>query len=354
MSTLPFALGLDWGRGNFKLSGPHGTAWLPSHVSQVTGDHRKSDTSVRVARAQYDIQFQTPSTPAHYYVGHNAPLVGEPIEALDLSDYTGALDQRALFYAALTEYARQFDLTSTPDAPLTARVMVGVPQKALVGADAAGRKTAIRQWLGTTHTWIAKGQQGRPQSLTVIVDKVGVASQAVGALFYYTTTPDSAYRPEVMDTLLAKPVGILSLGSSTLELTAVQLRDSGGRRVPEILPTLEASYALGAYHMLNTTTEMQDWSLGYRDQQFRAAPRSQDTALANWLRRVQGHINQRWSSQHKDFAAVFVVGGMLKVPQVRDWTRKQFKNAVLAGYDLGASEDDCITAISQGLYRQIR
>ncbi len=347
-------LGIDWGRGNFKISGSNGTAWLPSHVSQVTGDNRKSDASVRVAQAQYDIQFQTPTTPAHYYVGHNAPLVGEAIEALDLSDYTGALDQRALLYATLTEYARHFDLRSTPDEPLTVKFMVGVPQKALVGEDAAQRKTAIRQWLGTTHRWTAKGQNGRAQSLSVIVDKVGVASQAVGALFYYTTNPDGTYRPEVMDALLTKPIGILSLGSSTLELTAVQLRDSGGRRLPEILPALEASYTLGAYHMLNTMTEMQEWSLGYRDQQFRAAPKSHDTALANWLRRVQGHINQRWGNQHKDFAAVFVVGGMLKVAAVRDWTRKQFKNAVLAGYDLGTSEDDCITAIAQGLYRQIR
>ena len=134
----------------------------------------------------------------------------------------------------------------------------------------------------------------------------------------------------------------------------VRFSSGGGRRLPEILPALEASYALGAYHMLNTSTEMRDWSLGYRDQQFRTAPKSHDTALANWLRRVQGHINQRWGTQHKDFAAVFVVGGMLKVAAVRDWTRKQFKNAVLAGYDLGASEDDCITAIAQGLYRQIR
>lgn len=351
---MTLVLGLDWGRGNFKLSGPHGTAWLPSHVSQVTGEHRKSDTSIRVAQAQYDIQFQTTTTSARYYVGHNAPLVGESIEALDLSDYTGALDQRALLYAALTEYARQFAVMTTPDAPVTAKVMVGVPQKALVGEDAAQRKTAIRQWLGTTHIWTAKGQAGQPQSFSVVVDKVGIASQAVGGLFYYTTTPDGAYRPELMDTLLTKPVGILSLGSSTLELTAVQLRDTGGRRLPEILPAFEASYALGAYHMLNTTTEMQEWSLGYRDQQFRAAPKSHDTALTNWLRRVQGNINQRWGNQHKDFAAVFVVGGMLKVAAVRDWTRKQFKNAVLAGYDLGMSEDDCITAIAQGLYRQIR
>ena len=50
---------------------------------------------------------------------------------------------------------------------------------------------------------------------------------------------------------------------------------------------------------------------------------------------------------------VFVVGGMLKVPQVREWVRKQFRNAVLAGFDIGEQEDDCITAISQGLYRQI-
>jgi hypothetical protein len=350
----PLPLGLDWGRGNFKISGSHGTAWLPSHVAHANGSGtRKADAGIRVAQPQYDIQFDAGTgTPAHYHVGHNAPLTGTAIEALDLTDYTGALDQRALLYAALTEYSRKYGLAATPDAPIVAKVSVGVPQKALVGEEAPGRKSAIRQWLTTTHTWTAKGT-GQMQTYRLMIDKVGVASQAVGALFYYMTHPDRSYRTDVMDAILSKPLGILSLGSSTLELTAVQLRDNGRTRLPEILPDLEGSYALGAYHMLNMSGEMQDWSLGYRDQQFRNAPKSHETAMSNWLRQVQGHINQRWGSHHKDFAAVFVVGGMLKVPHVRDWTRKQFRNAVLAGFDLGDQEDDCITAISQGLYRQI-
>lgn len=352
IETIP--LGLDWGRGNFKVSGPHGTAWLPSHVAHANGSNlRKADAGIRVAQPQYDIQFDAGTgAPAHYHVGQNAPLTGTAIEALDLTDYTGALDQRALLYAAITEYTRKFSLASTTHSPIIAKVSVGVPQKALIGEDAPQRKSAIRQWLGTTHTWKAKGA-GSAQIYQLVIDKVGVASQAVGALYYYMTNPDRSYRTEIMDGLLVRPVGILSLGSSTLELTAVQLRDNGRSRLPEILPDLEGSYPLGAYHMLNMSGEMDSWSLGYRDQQFRTAPKSHETAMSNWLRRVQGHINQRWGSQHKDFAAVFVVGGMLKVPSVREWVRKQFRNAVLAGFDIGEQEDDCITAISQGLYRQI-
>lgn len=350
--TLP--LGLDWGRGNFKVTGPHGTAWLPSHVAHANGTSlRKADSGIRVAQPQYDVQFDTLGTPHHFYVGHNAPVAGTPVEALDLTDYTGAADQRALLYAAVSEYCKGFNLVCTPDSPMNAKVSVGVPQKALVGEEAAGRKSAIRQWLTTSHTWTAKGS-GKMESYHLEIEKVGVGSQAVGALYFYMTNPDRSYRPEVMDALLARPVGILSLGSSTLELTAVQLQDNGRTRLPEILPHLEGSYPLGAYHMLNMSDSMQDWSLGYRDQQFRNAPKSQETALTTWLRRVQGHINQKWGSHHKDFAAVFVVGGMLKVASVRDWVRKQFRTSVLAGFDLGEHEDDCITAISQGLYRQIR
>jgi hypothetical protein len=350
MSTsLP--LGLDWGRGNFKITGPHGTVWLPSHVAHANGTSlRKADSGIRVAQPQYDVQFDTGGTPNHFYVGHNAPVAGTPVEALDLTDYTGAADQRALFYAAVSEYCKTFNLPS--NTPLTAKVSVGVPQKALVGEEAPQRKSAIRQWLTTSHTWSAKGS-GKAQSYQLDIEKVGVGSQAVGALYYYMTLPDRSYRAEVMDALLARPVGILSLGSSTLELTAVQLRDNGRSRLPEILPDLEGSYPLGAYHMLNMSGEMDSWSLGYRDQQFRTSPKSHETAMSSWLRRVQGHINQKWGSQHKDFAAVFVVGGMLKVPSVREWVRKQFRNAVLAGFDIGDQEDDCITAISQGLYRQI-
>jgi hypothetical protein len=347
-------LGLDWGRGNFKVAGPHGTVWLPSHVATAHRTTlRKADAGIRVAQPQYDIQFEVGTAiPAHYHVGHNAPMTGTAIEALDLSDYTGALDQRALLYAAITEYTRKYALTDSPEVPLIAKVSVGVPQKALVGEEAVGRKSAIRQWLTTTHTWQAKGA-GATQAHHLLIEKVGVASQAVGALYYYMTHPDRTYRTPVMEALLTRPVGILSLGSSTLELTAVQLRDTGRSRLPEILPDLEGSYPLGAYHMLNMSGEMDAWSLGYRDQQFRTAPKSHETAMSNWLRQVQGHINQRWGTQHKDFAAVFVVGGMLKVPHVRDWVRKQFRNAELAGFDLGEQEDDCITAISQGLYRQI-
>ena len=347
-------LGLDWGRGNFKVAGPQGTTWLPSHVAHASGDLRRAEAGVRIAQPQYDIQFDADGSSAHYYVGHNAPLTGTAIEALDLTDYTGALDQRALLYAAITEYFKKFNLTSSPNAPLTAKVSVGVPQKALVGEDAAPRKTAIRQWLTATHTWDAKGTTGQPQTYCLVIDKVGVASQAVGALFYYMTNPDRSYRTGVIDALLAKPLGILSLGSSTLELMGVQMRDTGRSRVPEILPDLEGSYSVGAYHMLNMSDSMQSWSLGYRDQQFRTNPKTHDTEIGNWLRQVQGQINQRWSGQvHRDFAGVFVVGGMLRVPQVREWVRKQFRNAVIAGYDLGEQEDDCITAISQGLYRQI-
>lgn len=350
---MNLTLGLDWGRGNFKVSGPHGTAWLPSHVAYAKGTElRKGDAGVRIAQPQYDVQFEGNGAPHHFYVGHNAPITGTAIEALDLADYTGAMDQRALLYAAVSEYCKVFNLTSTPAAPLTAKVSVGVPQKALVGEDAPQRKTAIRQWLTTTHTWTIKGN-ARFHEHRLNIEKVGVASQAVGAFYYFMTHPDRSYRNEVMESILARPIGILSLGSSTLELTAVQLRDNGRNRLPEILPDFEGSYPLGAYHMLNMSAEMEGWSLGYRDQQFRNAPKSQETALTTWLRRVQGHINQKWGNQHKDFAAVFVVGGMLKVPSVREWTRKQFRNAVIAGFDLGEHEDDCITAISQGLYRQI-
>lgn len=354
MNTTLLALGLDWGRGNFKVTGPHGTAWLPSHVAHASGTSlRKADSGIRVAQPQYDVQFDTPGTAHHFYVGHNAPVAGTPVEALDLTDYTGAADQRALFYAAISEYLKAFNLAAPPETPITAKVSVGVPQKALVGEEAAGRKSAIRQWLTTSHAWRAKGS-GKAQDYRLDIEKVGVGSQAVGALFFYMTRPDGSYRSEAMAQILAQPLGILSLGSSTLELTAVQLRDNGRMHLPEILPHLEGSYPLGAYHMLNMADRMQDWSLGYRDQQFRNAPKTQEAALATWLRRVQGHINQKWGTHHKDFAAVFVVGGMLKVPSVREWLRKQFRNSVLAGFDLGEQEDDAITAISQGLYRQIR
>jgi hypothetical protein len=352
MSSTLLSLGLDWGRGNFKITGPHGTAWLPSHVAHAGGiSLRKADSGIRVAQPQYDVHFTTPGgTTNHFYVGHNAPVAGTAVEALDLSDYTGAPDQRALLYAAVSEYVKVFNLN--PATSLNAKVSVGVPQKALMGEEAIQRKSAIRQWLATCHTWRAKGS-GKAQDYRLAIEKVGVGSQAVGALYFYMTYPDRSYRTEVMDAILSQPLGILSLGSSTLELTAVQLRDNGRTRLPEILPHLEGSYPLGAYHMLNMSDSMQDWSLGYRDQQFRTAPKSREAAMATWLRRVQGHINQKWGNHHKDFAAVFVVGGMLKVPQVREWVRKQFRNAVLAGFDLGGDEDDCITAISQGLYRQI-
>lgn len=348
-------LGLDWGRGNFKVAGPHGTVWLASHVATARETTlRQADAGIRIAQPQYEISFESGQpVPARYYVGHNASLAGTAIEALDLTDYTGAYDQRALLYAAVSEYSQHFNLTSTPESPLQAKVSVGVPQRALVGEDAPQRKSAIRQWLTSSHHWHAKAT-GPSHTYHLQIEKVGVASQAVGALFYYMTHPDGSYRPDVMEAIFAKPLGILSLGSSTLEFTAVQLRDNGRNRQPEILPHLEGSYPLGAYHMLNMSEAMQEWSLGYRDQQFRSAPKSQEAALGNWLRRVQGHINQKWGTQHKDFAAVFVVGGMLKVAQVREWTRKQFRNAVLAGFDRGDPEDHCITAISQGLYRQIR
>lgn len=348
MSSVRF--GYDWGRGNFKVAGALGVAWLPSHVALGAERLHSSGYGLKVLQPQYDIQFQRGDEDFHFFVGKNAPMVGTAVEGLDVSDYEGAMEQRALLYAALTEYINHFN-SVTPTTPL--KVVVGVPSIVLTGRDAKTRQTAIRQWLQAEHSWVVRDTVGREKSYTITVEKAGVAPQALGAMYYYMMNPDLSYRNEQFNALVQKPLGIISLGSSTVELMGIRVRQEGKSRKPELVPALEGSFSLGAYNLLNMDGKSGVWSLGYRDQEFRENPQSYATPLQSWLRQVQGLVNQKWTAQmHRDFAAVFVVGGMLKVDKVREWARKQFPNAVLAGYDMG-TEDDAITAIAQGLYRQV-
>jgi YD repeat-containing protein len=212
-------LGYDCGQGNGKLVGPHGWAMLESYTSIARPDRPATDLGgIQSRRAQRTITF---SNGQAFFVGRNAHAAGDPIEALDYDRYTGAPEQRALFYGILSAYAdkHQVELTKV-------RLTIGVPLPVLSGTGALETVSAIQAWLSGEHIWMSNGKVYH-----VTIMDVQLKSQAAGALYSYMYDGEGRVVKEHKNKLIVAkagaapqfvPFAILSLGFLTMEAMAVQ------------------------------------------------------------------------------------------------------------------------------------
>lgn len=349
----------DCGQGNGKMVGPHGWAILESYAARYNPeavgsglDGLKSQSARMVVKLDNGRAF---------YVGRNAHAAGEPIEALDHDRYTGAPEQRALFYGLLTEYMRKHETTLD-----RLRLTIGVPLQILAGPDSTQTVQAIRDWLEGEHNWHADGTP-----YEVMVTEAQVKSQAAGGLYYYMYDENGHIIRDRKSALVAPkkgggyqfvPIGILSFGFLTMEAMAVQYQKNKEGQ-PELVKQdrFTASRPVGMHRMLEIARPSSSFTLAELDQQYRDGTLETHDAMQIYRRDVSNALIEAWGRRGwRRFGIIILVGG--GSIELGEWLLKRFGGKAFLptapetnrelyicphGNDLTP-----ILAIALGLYRQ--
>ena len=355
-STINIAY--DCGQGNGKMVGPDGWAMLESYAAHYNPEAVASYFSgLKSQSARMVVKLDNGRA---FYVGRNAHAAGEPIEALDYDRYTGAPEQRALFYGLLTEYMRKH---STPLDRI--RLTIGVPLQILAG-EAGKTVQAIADWLEGEHNWHADNE---PYSVTVT--EAQVKSQAAGALYFYMYNKNGHIIRERKSTLVASkkgggyqfvPIGILSFGFLTMEAMAVQYqRNEEGQLELVKQDRFTASRPVGMHRLLEIARPSSSFTLAELDQQLRDGVLEITDAMQIYQRDVSNALIEAWGRRGwRRFGIIILVGG--GGIELGEWLLARFQgkaflpSAPEANRDLyidkRGNDMTPILAIALGLYRQ--
>ena len=285
-------LGFDAGMGALKLYGAPGGLEFVSQVAVQRGKQFTRMVGLRAARPPLQVT-------THYgtfYVGPEAHDWGRAVENLDYDRLTGTPEMQALFYGALSEYARRHGNEALTQ-PL--RIIVGLPLEPLAGEEGQDNVKAVKRWLTGTHSWEAE-VNGKPLAFTVRVEEVKVTSQPVGALFDYILNEQGQFVPGRKG-VLKQEVGVVSIGFNTLELLVVRDR----RPVPD----LAHGAKVGVRRLLNLADGEGYYTLGQLDAALRRGNLDIGRALPVWEQEIWGVVEEWWGDAWRRFAAVLVVGG---------------------------------------------
>lgn len=358
--TTTITLGYDCGQGNGKLVGPHGWAMLESYTSIARPDRPATDLGgIQSRRAQRTITF---SNGQAFFVGRNAHAAGDPIEALDYDRYTGAPEQRALFYGILSAYAdkHQVELTKV-------RLTIGVPLPVLSGTGALETVSAIQAWLSGEHIWTSNGKVYH-----VTIMDVQLKSQAAGALYSYMYDGEGRVVKEHKNKLIVAkagatpqfvPFAILSLGFLTIEAMAVQYEriETGMELVKD--DRFTTSLPVGIHRLLDLARPGPGYTLAELDQQLRDGSLDISNAMAIYRRDVSNALIEAWGRDGwKRFGIILVVGG--GAVTLGSWLTQRFEGRAFVpyappesnGHYQSSSGNDLmpILAIAEGLYRHAK
>lgn len=359
--TTTITLGYDCGQGNGKLVGPHGWALLESYASRARPERVVSDLGgIQSRKAQRTITF---STGQAFFVGRNAHAAGDPIEALDYDRYTGAPEQRALFYGIVSAYAEKHGVELHK-----IRLSIGVPLPVLSGADALEKVAAIQNWLSGEHTWMSNG---KVYHMTII--DVQVKSQAAGALYSYMYDSDGKIIKEHKNKLVVAkagappqfvPFAILSLGFLTMEVMAVQYErvEGGGLELVKD-DRFTTSQPVGIHRLLDLARPGPGYTLAELDQQLRDGNLNISEAMTIYQRDVSNALIEAWGRDGwKRFGVILVVGG--GAVTLGTWLTHRFEGRAFVPaapiesnghYQDGGGRDLMpILSIAEGLYRNAK
>ncbi len=307
-------LALDFGAGNIKRYAETGSVVIPSQIATCTSEQLGEMSGIKRAAATTQVEIAG----HRFYVGAGSHSNGRPVENLDDSRFvSGSPELKALTYAALD---------GAPAEPMNA--IIGLPQSALVGDQAARTAAGLREWLTGEHRWKLNNVEHR-----ATVEKVTVTSQAAGALFDWLLDPAGKFIADRRKKF-TEEVGVLSVGMNTLELLVLH----GG----EVVNRFTGSRTAGVRRLLELADPQGYYSRGELDTKLRAGRLDTRAALPIWGAEITGAIEQVWGGAHHRFAAVILVGGGAVLLQ-----------DALMGMFNGKSymPDDPLISVARGLYK---
>ena len=312
-------IGFDAGNGAIKLYGQAGGIEVLSQVATNGTKQIVSTFGLHKQKAPLNIQ----NAHGSFYVGSGAHDWGRPVENLDAERNNGTPEMESLLDGSLTQFARRYGMFSGP-----LSLVIGLPQEALSGEQAATTRDSVRRWLVGTHTWDADGQ---PYSVEVA--DVKIASQVTGALFDYLLDPNGKFILE-RKRAFTEEVGVISIGFGTVEMLVIKNR--------AIVQRFTLGTTSGVRRLLEIADSQKMYSLGESDLRLRQGKLDLSTALPIWEREVTGVIEKQWGNYWKRFAAILLVGGGTIL----------LKNSLPYRFNGKAYiPDDPILSVARGLYK---
>jgi hypothetical protein len=282
---LSISMGLDAGMGAIKVWSETGGLDILSQVAVNGSGHLEGMIGLKSDKRPLMVT----TSDGDFYVGAKAHNYGRPIENLDFDRLIGSPEMRALVYGAWSRYMQEHGAF---DAPLS--VMVGLPLQTM-GEEMKDYRKAMRTWLTGTHSWRADGVD-----YSVVVERVRLNSQPVGAFFDFVMDDDGQSIPEHRS-VLTDEVGVLSVGFNTLEFMVVENQTA--------TENLTSGRKLGVRRLLELLNTNHSYSLGQLDMKLRNGDLKHREKLPICISEVNGAIEDTWHSAIDRFAAVLVVGG---------------------------------------------
>lgn len=325
---MSIKIGLDLGMSSSKLVGENGEIMFYNQAALINGGRMEGDLAGMKKRRRPMV---VSGEFGDFYVGKGAHDFGQPVESFDFEHLLGTNEMRALVYAALTEYQKQF---GTFEVAVT--MAIGLPLALMADENAKKSQKAVINWLSGHHEWSADGK-----SAQMDVDQVVLVPQAMGALFDYVFDLSGnaiAGREKAMQLECAE----VSIGSNSIELMVTK-RNSDTER-------FNGSKPVGVRKLFQRIDPRNLYSYGELDLKLRGRDDEFDDEVKaklpgyveSWSVDVLDFIDKKWGDSHKRFHRVFVVGG----------------GAYLLGKKLSDSfngrtfvPDNPVMSIARGLYK---
>jgi len=322
-TTAIHTLGVDLGGGALKLYGAAGGIELPAHIASA-GHRTRRARATGLRTLKPPMRVLTGGT--GFYIGLGAHDWGRPVENLGDERFAGSPEVQALLYAGLSRYLDDHSYLDHAD------LIVGLTQSAFL-ADIAPN---VRSWLSGDHTW-ATEQAGQSKPSTrdyaLSIGQINVTSQAAGALFDYFLDDSGAFISQ-RKPAFKKEVGIISVGMNTLELLVLR----NGATIERFTDSITA----GVRRLLEIHDPSDHYSRGELDTMLRRGQLDYKEDLRTWASEINGHIERRWGSAFRRFAAIIVVGGGVILLNNELTARLNGKAYV---------PDEPVLAVARGLYK---
>jgi hypothetical protein len=318
-------LGVDLGAGAIKIHGSDGGVQVISQVANNGSSEIGTMLGLKSAKA-VDMPYHVESDFGSFYVGHGAHKEGRPISNMDFERFSGSPEMRAIMYASLAKYQKEYGRF---DAPLIATV--GLPLQMMMGDDALRHKKNIKEWMKGHHSFKVDGILYNTE-----IERAQLTSQPIGALHRYTHSEYGEIIPEHKDAL-EDEVGIISIGFNTIELLVIQGQQAFKR--------FTKGETMGVRRLLELCDPKDLYTPAERDERLRSGKYKSElkVAMPIWENDVEGAINSKWDDKtYKRFAKIPAVGGGVYL--LKDMLVRKFGTQVWF-------PPDPVMAIAEGLYR---
>lgn len=320
-TAAPLLIANDPGSSGLRLFGEAGHVNQSAHVAANGSGHIIKLAGLRQRKPPVRI---TADQVPPLYVGDTAAQFGTAIDNLDHDRQTGTPEMKAVLYAALTQYQRQYGHFA--GAPI--QIGVALPNQFISGEQAEDNKALVKAWMTGLHTWFADGE---PYSANLA--DVRPTSQAAAAMFDYLLDDAGEWIP-ARKAAFRGEIGVISIGFDTVELMVVQNKS--------VVPAFTSGDKIGARELLRLHDPRGLYGISELEPQLRAGAIDVSAHLPIWERKITGFIDAKWRTTWRRFAAVVIVGGGAVL--LKDTLPAKFNGKACV-------PDQPVLAVSRGLYK---